>query len=138
MNIIINHHCRGFITGTDAIGQLEGKLTIGCGLTRLNPNFPGYAFNYGLAVLKNAGQAFANPDYISALWFSGKKRIKGGYPVHLTYGESERFGHFNQEFTRKITKFALCLRQQHQEAFLSFTLDRNHLLPLIHLTISIG
>jgi len=75
MNIIINHHCRSVITSTDAIGQLKGKFTIGCGLTRFNPNFSFHAFNYGLVVLEKARQAFANPDYIPALWLGGEKGI---------------------------------------------------------------
>ncbi len=89
INIIINHHCRSFITTTNAIGQLEGEFTIGCGLTKFNPDFSFHAFNYGVVVLEKAGQALANPDYISALWLGGEKGIKGGYPIHIAYRETK-------------------------------------------------
>ena len=66
IDLVIDQHGRSHVTGTDAVGQLKGKFAIVSGLTGLNSDFIGHAFDDYFGVLQITRDTFANSDDVSA------------------------------------------------------------------------
>ena len=78
MDIIVDHHCRGFVAGTDAIGQLQGELTIRGNFTGFYTKLIFNAINNHPGVLKITGQALADrfwPGPITLVLAGGEARL---------------------------------------------------------------
>ena len=89
MDLIIDEHGGGLVTGPDAVGQLKGEPSVGGGLARFDADVLRDALHDHGGVLEITGKAFAYPDHILALRFGRKKGIEACHPVNLAEGKVE-------------------------------------------------
>jgi len=132
VGIIVYQHRRGFITETDAVGQLEGEPAVRGGLTGSDADFFFHRFNDNLAALKITGQAFADSDDVSAQRPGGKERIKAGNTVDIIEGDTKGFSQLGQEFWRQIAKAGLRFLERYKQVFWGFIPGSD---SLAHLTL---